>query len=259
MTTKCKPSGTALARRTVLTAAAAAVGLAALPAPAPASAPALVDLQVVDRESGEVARIWRHAGRLYVAGRPGARYGLRVTNNTGGRMLVVMSVDGVNILTGETAGHGQRGYVFDPYETYEVTGWRKSDSEVAAFTFTALRRSYAARTGRPQDVGVIGLAAFTERYAPPPPPPPLAVSPSAAPESRSRAAEALDEAAVTARRAPPSVGAPRPSEKLGTGHGRREWSQVTTVGFERASPYPQFVSSIEYDSYENLAARGVIP
>ncbi|MET0294786.1 MAG: hypothetical protein ABW042_07175, partial [Phenylobacterium sp.] len=67
MTTKDKPSGTALARRTVLTAAAAAVGLAALPAPAPASAPALVDLQVVDRESGEVARIWRHAGRLYVA------------------------------------------------------------------------------------------------------------------------------------------------------------------------------------------------
>ena len=75
----------------------------------------LVDLQVMDRETGQPLRVWRHRGRLFVAGQPGARYSLRVTNNTGGRVLVVMSVDGVNILTGETAGYGQRGYVFGPY------------------------------------------------------------------------------------------------------------------------------------------------
>jgi hypothetical protein len=64
--------------------------------------------------------------------------------------------------------------------------------------------------------------------------------------------------------APPSVAAAptaqaaQRSERLGTGHGRREWSQVTTVPFERATAYPRFIQQIEYDSYDNLVARGVI-
>ena len=144
-----------LRRRTVLAAVAAAMGLA-LAGSAEAVASAPVDVQIIDRTTGQAAQVWHHAGRLYVAGRPGALYSVRVTNNTPGRVLAVMSVDGVNILTGETAGYGQRGYVFGPYETYDVSGWRKSDSQIAAFTFAPLSRSYAARTGRPNDVGVVG-------------------------------------------------------------------------------------------------------
>ncbi|MDP3174177.1 MAG: hypothetical protein Q8M88_07065, partial [Phenylobacterium sp.] len=158
---------TSLRRRIVLGAVAA---IAMISAPgARATSPALVDLQIIDRETGQAARVWPHGGRLFAAGQPGARYSLRVINNPPARVLVVMSVDGVNILTGETAGFGQRGYVFGPYETYDVNGWRKSDTAVAAFTFAPLSRSYAARTGRPNDVGVIGIAAFTERAAPTPP------------------------------------------------------------------------------------------
>ncbi|HEX2559867.1 hypothetical protein [Phenylobacterium sp.] len=247
-----------LRRRTLLAAAVCALAAAAAPT-AGAVAPPLVDLQVIDRETRQAARIWRRGGRLYVAGRPGARYGLQVTNNTPGRVLVVMSVDGVNILTGETAGYGQRGYVFAPYETYEVSGWRKSDAQVAAFTFATLSRSYATRTGRPHDVGVIGIAAFTERTAPP-----VALAPAAPEQS---AADTLEESVVTGgRRAPPPVlrAAPsgqvaRRSERLGTAHGAREWSAVTTVSFQRATSYPKFVRQMEYDSYANLVARGVIP
>lgn len=254
---------TSLRRRTMLAAAAAAMGLA-VAGSSEAAGPALVDVQIIDRETGHAAHVWRHGGRLFVAGRPGARYSLRVTNNTPGRVLAVMSVDGVNILTGQTAGYQQRGYVFGPYETYDVSGWRKSDSQVAAFTFAPLSRSYAARTGRPNDVGVIGVAVFEERvYAPPP----LAVSPAVPERGRSYAeesdAEGLAQGAPAAA-PPPSVSAApsaqaRRSERLGTGHGRREWSQVTTVPFERATSYPRFIRQIEYDSYDNLVARGVIP
>lgn len=255
--TTAKNAKTTLRRRTVLAAVAAAIGLAGV-GRSEAAGPALVDLQIIDRETGQAAHVWRHGGRLFVAGRPGARYSLRVANNTPGRVLAVMSVDGVNILTGQTAGYGQRGYVFGPYETYDVSGWRKSDSQVAAFTFAPLSRSYAARTGRPNDVGVIGVAVFEERvYAPPP----LAVSPAPADEA---AAEGLivqgaPAAPPSDARSAPSAQAARPSERLGTGHGRREWSQVTTVPFEGATSYPRFVQQIEYDSYENLVARGVIP
>lgn len=267
--TTIKETGTALRRRTVLAAAVSIAGLAvAAQAEATSIAPAIVDLQVVDRETGQVARIWRHGGRLFVAGRSGARYSVRVVNNTAGRVLVVMSVDGVNILTGQTAGYGQRGYVFGPYETYDVSGWRKSDTEIAAFTFAPLSGSYAARTGRPHDVGVIGIAAFTERVEAP-----YAAAPAMAPEVREQAAaDRVEEVVVSAgrraaaapppppsARAAPSAQAARRSEKLGTGHGAREWSAVTTVPFERATAYPQLVRQIEYDSYANLVAAGVIP
>ena len=154
---------TSLARWAVLATAIAGIGLAvAVRAQADP-----VDLQVVDRDTGQALRIWRHDGRLFVAGEPGDRYALRVTNHTDRRVLVVMSVDGVNILTGETASYDEGGYVFDPHESYEVTGWRKSTTQVAAFTFAPLPNSYAARTGRPADVGVIGMAVFDERVVPP--------------------------------------------------------------------------------------------
>src|ERR1700742_221249 len=122
-----------------------------------------VDLKVVDRETGQVLPVWRRDGRQFVAGEQGARYGLRVINHTDGRVLVVMSVDGVNIYTGQTASYDQGGYILAPHESYDITGWRKSTSEVAAFSFSALSQSYAAETGRPGNVGVIGIAVFKER------------------------------------------------------------------------------------------------
>jgi hypothetical protein len=238
-----------------------------------------VDLQVVDRDTGQALRIWRHDGRLFVAGEPGDRYSLRVTNHTGRRVLVVLSVDGVNILTGDTANYSQDGYVFDPYQSYEVTGWRKSTTQVAAFTFAPLPQSYAALTGRPADVGVIGMAVFNERV----PPPEAYVAPETGSDSTSsdRASSRVDDEVSAQRReslAPPPPAAAEQSargglaapsgafakaepldERLGTGHGAREWSEVTTVDFERASSYPQFVRQIEYDTRDHLIASGVIP
>ena len=137
MTTTEKPSPS-LQRRAVLAIALSAGLVAATGAQADAG---LIDLTVVDRATGQQLQVWRHKGRLFVAGQPGARYSLRVANNTDARVLAVMSVDGVNILTGETAGYDQRGYVFDPYESYDISGWRKNMSEVAAFVFTPAARA----------------------------------------------------------------------------------------------------------------------
>jgi hypothetical protein len=260
-----------LRRRAVLTVTvlAMATSAAGFAGAAKASAAAdLVDLQVVDRDTGQPLRVWPHAGRTFVAGQPGARYSLRVANHTDGRVLVVMSVDGVNIITGETAGYRQRGYVLGPYQSYDVSGWRRSDREVAAFTFAPLQQSYAASTGRPGDVGVIGLAVFKERVVPP-----LAVTPLAEPRADGR--NDVSETVVTGQRIPsPAIpapplaaraapfaraAAPAPAEeKLGTAHGAREWSVTTIVDFERATSYPQLVRRIEYDTHDNLVASGVI-
>src|SRR5580658_2409239 len=204
---------TPLRRRAVLGAAIAAVGLAG--ATRAYAEPPPVRLAVIDRDTGQPLKVWRRDGRLFVAGAPGHRYGLRITNYTDRRVEVVMSVDGVNIVSGETAGYDQRGYIFDPHESYELDGWRKSLEEIADFTFTRQSRSYASLTGRPQNVGVIGIAVFDERTQPvvaeraaPAPPsyiaPPPYVAPAASPPASDRAsgnaATSVTEMAVTAER-----------------------------------------------------------
>ena len=53
--------------------------------------------------------------------------------------------------------------MLDAWGGVSIEGWRKSLDDVATFYFTRLPDSYAARTGRPDNVGVIGVALFPER------------------------------------------------------------------------------------------------
>jgi len=203
-------------------------------------------------------------------------------------VLVVLSVDGVNAISGETAAVNQTGYVLAPYSSAEITGWRKSTSEAAAFYFTSLADSYAARTDRPDNVGVIGVAVYRERaprvepraYEPPwsasgrdAPASADARKDSAANQSRSAAAgdaapstDAARSSAAPVPAAPTGDGAradalgrlAQKAERLGTGHGEREHAPITYTAFERASSQPAEVVRVRYDSYANLVAMGVI-
>src|SRR5512142_194526 len=107
----------------------------------------MADLQVYDPASGRALPVYWHDGRPYVVGRPGAEYRLVLRNRAGADLLAIVSVDGVNVLSGETASAGQGGYVLAPRRRMEIAGWRKSLAEVAAFYFTSLGDSYAGRTG----------------------------------------------------------------------------------------------------------------
>ena len=195
-------------RRLALPAFAALTLFSALPAHALGR---LSDIQVIDRDSGETLPVYQHRGEHWVAGRPGARYAVALRNATHGRVLGVVSVDGVNVVSGETAAWNQTGYVLSPGQRYEITGWRKSDAEVAAFHFTAAPASYAARTGRPAQVGVIGVAVFREKTPPPPvlAPPPLPEPYSQSYPSRERPSDA--ESATNFKSRAEAAGAPAPT------------------------------------------------
>jgi hypothetical protein len=158
----------------------------------------------------------------------------------------------------------------------------------AAFYFTDLGDSYAARTGRPQNVGVVGVAVFQEKS------PPVVMYDYRQRKSANAAAEApahpdsgpipspltarKEAAADGAAQSPPAEmrerddlgasdsrikdspeGVRRSLGKLGTGHGRNEDSRVTTVAFERATDSPAETLAIQYDRRENLVAMGVLP
>lgn len=233
-----------------------ALALAACGATHTVAASSLIDVEVVARGDGRVLPAWRHQGSLWVAGNPGEAYAVRLANRSAGRLLAVLSVDGVNAVSGETAAAGQSGYVLSAGGSAEVRGWRKSLDEVAQFTFTRLSDSYAARTGRPDNVGVIGVAVFREapllrhRF---PDAPPIGRSKNGAAASQAAEAAAAGSARDEAARAPVE------SERLGTGHGAREHDPTQYAEFRRASPLPAETIVIYYDSYQNLLSRGIVP
>jgi hypothetical protein len=195
----------------------------------------LADVSVYDRSEARWLQVYRHDGRMYVEGKPGHEYQIRLANRLREDLLAVISVDGVNVITGQTASPSQSGYVLSPRGSLDIQGWRRSLSQTAAFYFTALADSYAARTGRPHDVGVIGVALFRRKQEP------RSVAPIAPEAAAGRRAE---QDAQDAR--------------VGTGHGRHEHSPATHVTFERATSVPAELITLYYDSHANLLARGII-
>jgi len=257
--------------RTVLAAALAATLAAA--AGSSAACAAIGTLDVVTRDNGQVLPVYPKDGRRWIVGAPGREYSVRVCNRTNARVLAVMSVDGVNIVTGDTAAPAQSGYVLSAWECADINGWRKSMERTAAFYFTELPDAYATRTGRPENVGVIGVAFFREKT-----PPVVSWKDKV---SRMQAAEeagsggSYDAKKETAQgtlrgeaqsneraRADAATSAPpaaAPLAKLGTGHGRSEESPTQMVAFERESAAPNETIAIHYDRHENLVALGVLP
>jgi hypothetical protein len=234
----------------------------------PAGAQAVGSLASVDIVARGDARIlpaiWGQ-GRQWVVGAPGQEYAIRICNATAGRVLAVTSVDGINVITGDTASPDQSGYVLDGHACMDVAGWRKNMARTAAFYFTELPDSYAARTGRPDNLGVIGVAIFREKT-----PPPVAWRAPARMAADARheapAAAAPDAGATAASSAEAKrlagamdAAASAPRAQLGTGHGRSEHSRAHQVQFERESSAPAEMIAVHYDRRENLVAMGVLP
>jgi hypothetical protein len=232
-------------RRTVLAAAMAVTLVVAIAPLAVSRADSLARVDVYDRSAGEALSVYRHHGRRYVEGQPGNEYAVRIRNCTDQRLLAVLSVDGVNVVTGETASPDQSGYVIEPGGYVTVQGWRKDLNRTAAFYFS--------------DLGVIGVALFRER--------PLerqgwlssdrrtAPAPSREKAEADAAGKTVDSRAASANAAAPAMQEP----SLGTGHGRGEYSPVQQVEFERASTRPDELVAIRYERRETLVAMGVLP
>jgi hypothetical protein len=233
-------------------------------------------------------------GETYVMGALGERYTLRILNHTGRRIEAVASVDGRDVVDGRPADfRNKRGYLVPAWGVVDIDGWRLTSAQVAAFRFSSVADSYAARTGSAREVGVIGAAIFPERYIPRyPRPRPLEVPytdprASAPPVDRYRdysAADAEDEggarpesraakgageaapapapsaAAPSGSAAPRSYAddSPRRRPGLGTEFGEAVGSSVREVTFARESPSsPAVMLGARYNDRDGLVALGI--
>jgi hypothetical protein len=132
---------------------------------APAKLRAPYDVQIL-RDNGDSLPTFASHGRFYVEGNVGERYLIRITNPTANRVEAVISVDGLDVIDGETADTKKRGYIVPPYGETRIEGFRTSLADVATFRFSSVDGSYAGQQGKARNVGVIAVALFEENVPP---------------------------------------------------------------------------------------------
>jgi hypothetical protein len=116
--------------------------------------------------SGRPLPTYDFGSRRFVVGNDGDRYVIQVQNHTGNRVEAVATVDGLDVIDGRPGSFEKRGYLLGPWATVEIDGFRQNFAEVAAFRFGSVRSSYAEKKGEGRNVGVIGVAFFSEQNAP---------------------------------------------------------------------------------------------
>ena len=100
----------------------------------------------------------------FVEGRKNSEYKIKVNNPTNTRIKVVLSVDGLDVISGKRADTNSQGYVINAFESLVVDGWRINNDQVRKFFFSTAKGSYNAKTGNDtNNLGVIGLMAFQEK------------------------------------------------------------------------------------------------
>ncbi len=224
-------------------------------------------------ENGNVITEFQQGGRTYVEGRKGSKYKIKIKNNRYGRIKVITSVDGLDVLTGKRATPNSGGYVIDPVGTLVIDGWRISDSQVREFFFTKQNNSYNAKTGNDtNNLGVIGVMAYAEYF------PPVTYNAmligynnfdsgrkyfTGTPYAGGMAVGSLmnmttDSAplkSTTSSLAPKAETAR--SATVGTGMGEKKESHVTTINATWNST-PMSVIEIYYKSRKELEAMGIV-
>ncbi|HEY6881572.1 MAG TPA: hypothetical protein VI299_26280, partial [Polyangiales bacterium] len=218
---------------------------------------------------GEPTRTFVHRGETHVLGREGERYVLRVHNHSARRIEAVVTVDGLDVIDGEPGDFvRKRGYLVPAYGSVDIEGWRLSDQEAAVFRFAPIGQSYAAKTGRARNVGVIGVAVFPERVVRPRPVPrPYRYEePPMHYEINSGVGGASSSDMSARSAAPSSAPAAEASAKgsaerrsgLGTEFGEATDSQIEHVSFTRANAKrPSVLLGARYNDRRGLIALGI--
>jgi hypothetical protein len=182
-------------------------------------------------------------GSVYVEALRGRNYSLRLTNPTGHRVAVALSVDGLNTIDARhTDVRNAAKWVLDPYESTVISGWQVSGSAARRFVFTGEKRSYGAALGETDNLGVIEAVYFRERV-------------------HDMAYEPRDEERNGASGAAPKARAEAPvlsDDYAATGIGKRTRHEVESVAIDLESE-PVASVRLRYEFRPELVKLGVLP
>lgn len=228
--------------------------------------------------NGKPVKEYHHNGKVYIEGKKGTRFSIKMKNNSFGRKLFVPTIDGLSVMNGEEGSYKSGGYIVQGYSSITIDGWRTSEKEVAEFFFSSPEGSYRKKMDMGNNLGVIGIAVFDEvyhapqysyTYVAPGSTVPLpytypftgdvtsGISMKASNEFDASASnKMLCQNSNTLNQAFNLHAGSAPTQKIGTGFGCQKRSEVTTVAFEREN-CPLTVFEINYNTREELEKEGI--
>jgi hypothetical protein len=209
--------------------------------------------------------------RTFVEGRQGSNFSLELTNLTPRRILVHPTVDGLSAMSGKEASRlDDDGYVLHAFQKTTIPGWRLNNDEVARFFFAGAGKSYAEKSGKGLDKGVIACAVWEEKQ--------IIVPETVYYSSNELHTEMHSEEQCSGSLSwMPSDHHPRnrsitrgrrhtkggmhvnccSTQNLGTGFGERAQHEVHTTTFDKATDSPVVIATIYYDDLKGLRAQGI--
>lgn len=117
--------------------------------------------------NGKPIKQYNKDGRTYIEARNGTEYSITVHNDGWHRKLAVITVDGLNVITGQPQGDEiGRGYIVKARSTIDIRGFRKDDNAVGAFKFCNKDKSYCNEQNLKGNNGVIGVRLYDEKARP---------------------------------------------------------------------------------------------
>ena len=127
-----------------------------------------MNTQVEVLVNGKPVRQYVHNGNTYIEARAGTEYSIKIKNSGYNRKLAVITVDGINVITGEPQPESiGQGYIVRAYDSLDIKGFRKDMSSVGAFKFCSKGKSYCNDQGLAGNNGVIGVRIYDEKIVPP--------------------------------------------------------------------------------------------
>ena len=114
--------------------------------------------------NGRACKEYTHKGMSFIEARSGTNYTVKIKNDNPYRVMAVLSVDGLDVVTGKPAEETNTGYIVDAYSSLDVKGYRISDDNSASFIFTSKGKSYVQQAkSNATNAGVIGLRTYKEK------------------------------------------------------------------------------------------------
>lgn len=214
------------------------------------------------RVHGRPLREHLHKGEYWMEGRKGSDFTVRVRNKTWQRILAIVSIDGLSVMDGKEASFDSGGYVIDGQGQIDIPGWRLDNKKIAKFRFGKSGKSYAAKEGKPLNIGVVGCAVFIEQQ--------IGYYICEPWGGRNRYGGGDGTFTTSSTSLPPIAEsnqvygteincffAQDQAPSLGTEFGKMEDHRVSTVTFVRANETPDEIYEIRYADRSELERRGV--
>lgn len=120
-----------------------------------------VDIEI--NVNGKPIKQYKHNDNVYIEARNGTEYSIRIKNNGYNKRLAIVTVDGLNVITGKPQGNDtSNGYIVNSRSSIDIKGFRKDTESVGAFKFCNKSKAYCNEQGLAGNNGVIGVRMYDE-------------------------------------------------------------------------------------------------